>query len=500
MNISPDLQLDIAEQTNRRIGFFGMSGSGKSNSKRVYIEEMILSGQRIGGMTIIDPNDEYGSLREIGTFVVVGDAEGCDITCDTAHAPELARRSVEMGLNIILSLSHFDDDEADEFLAAYFKALWVAQGKSRRPYLVAIEEAHEFAGQKRPSKTKAILIRIAKRGRHRGFILLFSTQRPAALDKDIVTQLNMYFLHRVVYPNDVAVYKEAVPLKPAETEALIQSLKVGQAIVVHDDGRVDTVQIRKALTSGGETPGFDAEYVPSVYQSDARVLEDLRSLLAKEMPAVPEDPEKLALHRRIGELEDQCREKDEALEASALTIEALREQIGLGASNGHTVASMQVGAIYADQINAPLAPVPMKEDDFLLVSPVTYLAQRADARAVQGSERAINRAQGLVRNMLLQITSLEGYWQEAYAYLLDHEDEPIAVTALSAALSYRVTTIANTIPRVLLDAGLIEREGRGMNASYKSVTRSVLAERYPVLPTQEIVNQIYSTISKDGSQ
>lgn len=74
--------------------------------------------------------------------------------------------------------------------------------------------------------------------------MILVSQRSAKVNKDVLTQSEIYFLHKVVHPVDVRVYKEILPLKSREIEAEIKAMETGDAIF-YKDGELRKVRIRK---------------------------------------------------------------------------------------------------------------------------------------------------------------------------------------------------------------------------------------------------------------
>jgi hypothetical protein len=532
MNISPDLDFELADLMGQSMGFFGKTRSGKSNGMRVWLEEIVLTGQPIA-MTIIDPENEYWSLKQVGAFLVIGEDEHCDLPCDITHAATLAQFSVEHGISVILSLSHFDEHEAGEFIAAYLTGLWDAQKRKRRPYLLVVDEVQEFANQERQGPATSILIRLFKRGLKKGFIIILASQRPSDVEKSIVTQLRTYFLHLVTYPNDLAIYKKVLPLKPGETDKMIKGLAIGQAVVVRDGDFLGVAQIRKAITfDAGATPGLEAVEEEPALRDNSDVVAELKRLLSADSP--PEDRETAKLRHQIGELQDALSEKTAALEASTLTIDqqrseiealvneiaTLRAQLAAIRSNGHATSGniehMHVDAIHADQIvtgGGTLTPMQAadqyreavreeKGGDETTTKPAQDRAQSlldlAARREQQNSERAINRERRGFNSMLTRIQQrVRPAWLSVYGYLMLYEGKRFSVDDLCRILSYQYATLKD-LPNELLDQGLLHRAGRGQESVYWSTTREALGRLYPALDVEDMFHLLLDAVSPKG--
>lgn len=243
------LRYHINDLIGFQLAILGIKGSGKSYTARLLAEEML----RYIPMTIIDIDGEYYTLREkFPQIVVMGGDHGQPF----GIARDDAAHSFRLGVSTILDFSNMDSEQMFEYLLEYFDALWRLSNRvsDRKPYGVLIEEAHEFIPQRSTTPIAKKLVRLAGRGRKRGFTVIYVSQRSEKVDKNSLTASDIYFLHRVSHPADVGTYAEFVPLKPKEVRQLVVGLKTGQAVVLHGE-TMQTVMMRKATTTHkGATP------------------------------------------------------------------------------------------------------------------------------------------------------------------------------------------------------------------------------------------------------
>jgi len=236
LNISSDLSLDLEEVIGQCIAILGIRGSGKSNTAGVIFEELLRHNYP---MSIVDIEGEYFGLKEKYEVLVVGTGDGVEIEIDPDCAEEIAQVSIEKNVPVVLDLSGFLSDERTELLKAYLTSLWNLAGKLRRPYIIGIEEAHEFIPQGVKTELKEMIARIALRGRKRGLGAIIVSQRSAKVDKDVLSQAGILFLHRVVHEVDMRVYSELLPWKKSEVKEIIGSLETGDEAGERFDHRGD---------------------------------------------------------------------------------------------------------------------------------------------------------------------------------------------------------------------------------------------------------------------
>ncbi len=121
------------------------------------------------------------------------------------------------------------------------------------PFFLVVEEAHNFCPERSFGETTSskILRTIASEGRKFGLGLCVISQRPARVDKSVLSQCTTQIILKVTNPNDLKAVSSSVEGLTAESEAEIQNLPVGTALVT---GVVDMplfVTIRPRRTKHG---------------------------------------------------------------------------------------------------------------------------------------------------------------------------------------------------------------------------------------------------------
>ena len=278
MRIDMDGQLPVSvtDFIGESVAVLGIKGSGKTNTVAVIIEELL---NQIP-MTIIDIEGEYWGLKEKFPILVVGESEQADLAVSAEKAGALARYSIQNGVSVILDFSEHDEEERDDFLVDYLDSLWKAAGKLRKPYQIVVEEAHEFVPQSVRTPMKSKLTRIALRGRKRGLGMMTVSQRSQKVDKDILTQAAIVFLHKVVHPRDLSVYQEILPLDRKKVDGIVRQLKTGRAIVLLDQKIYQSAIRLRHTFHAGDTPGLDGAAVPNLKKIDDGLVSELQKLLA----------------------------------------------------------------------------------------------------------------------------------------------------------------------------------------------------------------------------
>ena len=141
------------------------------------------------------------------------------------------------------------------------------------PFFCVVEEAHNFCPERGfgEAKSSKILRTVASEGRKFGLGLCVISQRPARLDKSVLSQCTTQIIHKVTNPNDLKAIISSVEGINSESETEIQNLPIGTALVT---GVVDMplfVNIRPRKTKHGGT----AVNILETVQDDDKFFKDL---------------------------------------------------------------------------------------------------------------------------------------------------------------------------------------------------------------------------------
>lgn len=234
----------------------GKSGSGKSNTASVIIEELLDNSYDI---LIVDPEGEYYGLKEEYDILHVGaDSEFADAEVGPDDAEHIANIALTEDQPVILDVSDFlDGDLAKEIIHNVVRELFTQEKSVRKPFLLVVEEMQEYLPQSGGGGDLGkLLTRVAKRGRKRGLGMLGLSQRPAAVDKDFITQCDWLVWHRLTWQNDLDVVRKILG---ADVAKQVEELETGEAFLMTDwDDSTEQVKFREKRTlDAGATPGLE---------------------------------------------------------------------------------------------------------------------------------------------------------------------------------------------------------------------------------------------------
>ena len=146
------------------------------------------------------------------------------------------------------------------------------------PFFTVIEESHNFAPERSygEAKSSSIIRTIAGEGRKFGLGLCVLTQRPARLDKNVLSQCSTQIILKITNPNDLKSITNSVENVTSETEGEIKNLPIGTALVA---GVVETplfvkIRPRKSLHGGATI---------NILEETEDMLKDLKDYAKKEI-------------------------------------------------------------------------------------------------------------------------------------------------------------------------------------------------------------------------
>jgi hypothetical protein len=143
------------------------------------------------------------------------------------------------------------------------------------------------------------------------------SQRPAAVDKDFITQCDWLVWHRLTWENDTKV---AARILGGDADETVQELGDGEAIMLTDwDESTRRVQFRHKRTfDAGATPGLDDFDRPELETVSSEVVARLQSTEGEDGEdggeAADSDADVEALRTRLDEKDDRIAELEAEVE------------------------------------------------------------------------------------------------------------------------------------------------------------------------------------------
>ncbi len=204
-HIARGLKLPLEFVTSTQ-AILAIKGAGKSYCASVQAEQLLKHNQQV---VVIDPTGAWWGLRSSASgkgngfpIAVFGGDHG-DVPLGRDSGEVIAAAIVAEGFSAVLDLSHFRKGELRRFMADFLETLF---RKNREAMHLFIDEADLFAPQQANGEVARVLGAmedIVRRGRIRGVGCTMITQRPAVLNKNVMTQADMLTCLRMSHQLDL---------------------------------------------------------------------------------------------------------------------------------------------------------------------------------------------------------------------------------------------------------------------------------------------------------
>ena len=209
-----DLPVDLVTQTT---GILARKGAGKTYTAMVMTEELVKAELPV---VALDPLGAWWGLRSSadgqrgGLPITILGGEHGDVPLEATAGRLIAELVAEQGTSFVLDLSSFESNAAqDRFVTDFAERLYRVKAKDKRPLHLMVVEADSFAPQRpQPGQQRMLgaFEAIVRRGRIRGLGVTLITQRPAVLNKNVLTQIELLITLQMTAPQDRAAIDEWV--------------------------------------------------------------------------------------------------------------------------------------------------------------------------------------------------------------------------------------------------------------------------------------------------
>ncbi|MGE0464237.1 MAG: hypothetical protein AB7Q16_22950 [Vicinamibacterales bacterium] len=314
MPLADRLVLPADEAVTQKYGFIGRSGSGKSYGSMKLAELFLCAGAQI---IALDWVGIWWSLRLAAggkapgfEHVYIFGGEHADVPLEPTSGGLMADLIVDKHISVVLDVMHFRKAERTRFATAFAEQFFHRKKTARTACHLFIEEAQAYLPQMvrgDEARMVGVFEDIGKVGRNYGIGTTLISQRPQAINKDVLNQIEVLLAFQTNGPQERKAIAGWTAENTAAGAAMMQQLPglpVGDALVWSPQWlRVATrVHIAARDTyNASSTPTQQARTVApkrlAKEDLDA-IAADLASTIEK---AKAEDPK--ALRKRIAELE-----------------------------------------------------------------------------------------------------------------------------------------------------------------------------------------------------
>jgi len=353
-----DVAFDPVAEQDFRLSVEGTSGTGKSNTLAVILEDLAdvplptLIIERLGALTPVRLKDD--------DILVVGarDEEGIDIPVALEDLDTVGEWVLDRGLKILVDIStyaDYEDEKSREHLAAA-KALRSLNDRAHEKYragdrtksLLIVDEAHILAPKDSApepelddhvKRCRGQLIKASTEGGNKGITIVVGYQRRAFLHNGVIQLAQDFVAHR---PGDEDIDRTADALRCSENE--LASLGTGEILArgasITDGDPVGPTPVRKRRSPDPREEHFD---LPEVSDDLAGALDEMRDEVEAERRRREERQDEL---ERLREENERLRERVDELEQELADTDRLASALDNLGSNGG--AAQDVGEGVAD--------------------------------------------------------------------------------------------------------------------------------------------------------
>jgi Mn-dependent DtxR family transcriptional regulator len=266
LRLASDLSIPL-EAVTQTFAILAKRGAGKTYTALVMVEEMLSCGLQV---VVIDPVGVCWGLRtsadgkSAGLPIIVLGGEHGDLTIEATVGAAIADFVIQERQSVVIDLSDFSNNEMVRLVTDFAERLYQ---KNRTPLHLVLDEADSFAPQKPlPGDQRMLgaIDKIVRRGRAKGLGVSLVSQRPAVINKNVLTQIEVLIALRTVSPQDRRAIEDWIEVHGTQEQHdqllnSLPSLPIGTAWV-WSPGWLDIfqrVQVRQRKT-------FDSSATPKI--------------------------------------------------------------------------------------------------------------------------------------------------------------------------------------------------------------------------------------------
>lgn len=215
--------------------FFDMLPTKVTDSQKGILFEAIKTAKGFGRYTIDDLINIIKDHEGKAKWNLVTSLEMVKETNIFEGKPTTPQDMVKKGMASILNLRGVQPDIQELIVSRLISNIFEARkGGEIPPLLLLIEEAHNFCPERGLGQalSSRIIRTVASEGRKFGLGLCVVSQRPARVDKNVLSQCNTQIILKVTNPNDMRAISQSIEGFTPGLEDDIKQLQPGVALVV----------------------------------------------------------------------------------------------------------------------------------------------------------------------------------------------------------------------------------------------------------------------------
>lgn len=177
----------------------GKRGSGKSYTAAVLMEEY----ERLGLQFVcFDALDAHGHINQLSGVERISPKMG-----ESVNMAKLVQKLQNSGKSLIINLRNLPLSDQQRMITDYCEAV-LENDMGGRGLMTLFEEVQDFVPQVGRPESFASIVRLCKLGRASGYGVALISQRPAAVNKEALSQASIYIVHNIINTKDLDALKE----------------------------------------------------------------------------------------------------------------------------------------------------------------------------------------------------------------------------------------------------------------------------------------------------
>jgi hypothetical protein len=231
LNISPDLDPLPPAAVTQKFAALGISGSGKTYGIGKFVETLLDAGAQV---VIVDTVGNWGQGLRLaadgkkpGIAIPILGGEHGDVPLDVTHGKLAATTVVETRSSLVLDVSDFAKAELARFVPDFAIELLALKKRNKSPVMIVWEECQDVVPQGvrgDVARMVGAVEKLVKKGRNYGVGTVLISQRAAAVNKDVLNQVETLFAFRQNSKHDRAAVRDWVVSQSIDIKGLTEQL------------------------------------------------------------------------------------------------------------------------------------------------------------------------------------------------------------------------------------------------------------------------------------
>lgn len=229
LDLFTDLQLPLNAVT-QKLAFLGISGSGKTYGAGKFVEELLEAGAQV---VVLDTIGNWYGLRlaadgkKPGYSIPILGGEKGDVPIDSYHGKLTAETVTGTKASIIVDISDFTGGELRRWVTDFATELLRLKKRSPSPVMLIWEECQDIVPQRvmgETAKMVGAVEKLIKKGRNYGIGTVLISQRAAAVNKDVLNQVETLMCFRQNAKHDRKAIEDWIVSKEIDVGSLVEEL------------------------------------------------------------------------------------------------------------------------------------------------------------------------------------------------------------------------------------------------------------------------------------